>query len=136
MGKPSHKQFILPDGTVIPATEIAEYPFEVRKLAKILHISPGVSQNSLLSTVKFADANYITIFDKDKVNIYGANNSIITVTKGAILRGWQDKNSNLWHIPLVRMLQNLNTNTVLLNCPPRKFLLNQPDPADIVHNPN
>jgi hypothetical protein len=68
-GKPSHKQFILPYGTVIPATDIAEYPFEVKNLAKILHITLGVSQNSLLSTVKFADANYITNFNKDTVNI-------------------------------------------------------------------
>ncbi len=91
-GKPSHKQCILP--SVIPGTEIAEYPFEVRKFAKILHITPGVSQNSLLSTVKFADTNYITIFDKDTVNIYNANYTIITVTKGGILWGWQDKNNN------------------------------------------
>ena len=87
-GKPSHKQFILPDGTVIPATKIAGYPFEVRKLAKILHITPGVSQNSLLSTVKFADANYITISNKDTVTIYNTNDTIITITKGAILWGW------------------------------------------------
>ncbi len=45
MGKPSHKQFNPPDGTIIPATEIAEHPFEVRKLANILQITPGVSQN-------------------------------------------------------------------------------------------
>jgi hypothetical protein len=87
-GKPFHKQFIILDGTVVPATEIAEYPFEFRKLAKILHITLGISQNSLLSTVKFADANYITIFNKDTFNIYNANNTIITITKGAILRGW------------------------------------------------
>ncbi len=124
MGKPSHKQFILLDSTVISATEIANYPFEVRTLAKILHITPGVSQNSLLSTVKFADTNYITIFDKDPVNIYDANNTIITVTKGAILWGLQDKNSNLWHIPLVRMVRILNNNIVLLNCLPSKFLIN------------
>jgi hypothetical protein len=133
-GKPSHKQFILPDGTVIPATKIAGYPFEVRKLAKILHIIPGVSQNSLLSTVKFADATYITIFDKDTVNISDANNTIISITKGAILQGWQDKNSNLWLIPLVRMVWNLNTDTVPLNCLPSKFLLNQPDPAEAAHS--
>jgi hypothetical protein len=117
-----------------PATEIAEYPFEVRKLAKILHITPGVSQNSLVSTAKFADANYITIFNKDTFNIYNANNTIITITKGAILQGLQDKNSNLWRIPLVHMVWNLNTNTVLLNCPPNEFLLNQPDPVEAVHS--
>jgi hypothetical protein len=101
--------------------------------AKILHITLGVSQKSLLSTIKFADANYITIFDKDTVNIYDANNTIITATKGAILQGWQDKNSNLWHIPLVHMVRNHNTDTVLLNRPPCKFLLNQPDPVQAVH---
>jgi hypothetical protein len=133
-GLPSNKQFILPDGTVIPATEIAEYPFDVRKLAKVLHIMPGVSQNSLLSTVKFADANYITIFDNDEVNIYDANNTIITVTKGAILRGWRDTKTNLWRIPLVRMVRNLNTDTVLSNRPPSELLLNRPDPAEAVHS--
>jgi hypothetical protein len=120
-GKPSHKQFILPDGTVIPATEIAEYLFEVRNLAKILHITPGISQNSLLSIVKFADANYITIFIKVTVNIYDTNDTIITPSKGAILWGWRDKSSNLWRIPLVRMVRNLNTNTVLLNIHPASF---------------
>ncbi len=133
-GKPSHKQFILLDGTVTLATEIAEYLSEVRKPIKILHITPGVSQNSLLSTVKFADANYITIFDKDTVNIYNSDNTNITITKVLILRGWWDKNSNLWHIPLVCMVRNLNTDTILLNCPPSEFLLNQPDPEEAVHS--
>jgi hypothetical protein len=32
------------------------------------------------------------------------------------------------------MVQNLNTNTVLLNCSPSTFLLNQPDPAKAVHS--
>jgi hypothetical protein len=131
---PSNKQFILPDGTVIPATEIAEYPFEVRTLAKVLHITPGVSQNSLLSTVKFVDANYITIFDKDEVNIYDANDTIITVTIGAILRGWCNNKTNLWCILLVRMVRNLNTDTVLLTRPPSEFLLKCPDPAEAVHS--
>jgi len=30
-GEPSDKQFTLPSGAVIQATEIAEYPFDVRK---------------------------------------------------------------------------------------------------------
>ena len=58
-GKPSTKEFILPNGDVVPAKEIAECPFDVRKPAKELHITPGISQNSLLSTSKYADANYI-----------------------------------------------------------------------------
>jgi hypothetical protein len=50
-----------------------------------LHITPGITKNSLLITGKFAATNYITIFDKEEVNIYDANNTIIAVTRGAIL---------------------------------------------------
>jgi hypothetical protein len=70
-GEPSDKRFILPSGNVIQATEIAEYPFNIRAPANKLHITPGVSQHLLLSTGKYADANYITVFDKDTVNVYG-----------------------------------------------------------------
>jgi hypothetical protein len=51
-GEPSDKRFILPSGEVIQATEIAEYPFNVRAPANELHITPGVNQHSLLSTGK------------------------------------------------------------------------------------
>jgi hypothetical protein len=77
----------LPSGKIVQATEMAEYPFEVIAPSNELHITPGVSQDSLLSTSKCADANYITVYDKETVNIYDANNTMITVTKGAILRG-------------------------------------------------
>jgi hypothetical protein len=95
-GEPSDKQFILPSGEVVQATEIVEYPFNVRAPANELHITPGVSQHSLLSTGKYADANYITVFDKDTVNVYNANDTIITVTKDAILQGWRDTDNKLW----------------------------------------
>ena len=62
------------------ATEITEYPFQVRDPAKQLHITPGITTNLLLSTNKFAEANYITIFDKEEVNIYDANDTVIAVT--------------------------------------------------------
>jgi hypothetical protein len=123
-GKPSDKQFILPSGQLIQATEKAEYPFNVRAPANELHITPGISQHLLLSTGKYADANYITVFNKDNVNVYNANNTVITVTKKAILRGWQDKDNKLWHIPLVDMVQNQNNNTIIINRPPTKFLPN------------
>ena len=106
----------------------------MRTPANELHITPGVSQNSLLSTVKYADANYITVFDKDEVNIYDANDTVVTVSKGAILRGWRDTNCNLWRIPLVNMVRNLNTDTVLTKRPPSEFLQNRPDPTEAVHS--
>ena len=89
-GEPSDKWFILPSGKVIQATDKSEYPFNVREPANEVHITPRVSQHSLLSTGKYADANYITVFDKDTVNVYDTNDTIITVTRVAILRGWWD----------------------------------------------
>jgi hypothetical protein len=86
-GKPSTKEFILSNGDVVPASEIAEYLFNIRKPAKELHITPGISQNLLLSKLKYAYADYITVFEKDRVNVYDDYNTMITVSREAVLRG-------------------------------------------------
>jgi hypothetical protein len=54
-------------------------------------------------------------FDKEEVNIYDTNNTIIAVTRGAILRGWWDAATKLWHIPLIAVVRNNNTNTIIVN---------------------
>ena len=95
-GKPSTKEFILPNGEVVPATKISEYLFDEQRPAKELHITPGISKNSLLSTSKYADAGYITVFDKDRVNVYDANNTMIAVSREAVLRGWRERGEDLW----------------------------------------
>ncbi len=124
----SKKKFVLPGSKIVNATEIAEYPFKVRALAQELHITPGVTKNSLLSTSKFADANYITIFDKEAVNLYDANDTTITVTRGAILRGFKCPMTGMWRIPLVDLVRNNNTDTVIVNCHPLEFLPAHPPP--------
>jgi hypothetical protein len=101
----SHKIFILPGGDIKQATEVAEYPFKVQDPAQELHITPGITKNLLLSTHKYAAPNYITIFDKEEVNIYDANNTIITVSQVAIIHGWMDTKSDLWRIPLVEVVE-------------------------------
>ncbi len=118
-GRASKKKFVLPGGEIVNATEIAEYPFKIRAPAQELHITPGVTENSLLSTSKFADANYITIFDKEAVNIYDANDTTITVTRGAILCGFKCPMTGMWRIPLVDLVRNNNTDTVIINYPHR-----------------
>jgi hypothetical protein len=87
----------------------------VQEPAQELRITPGITENLLLSTSKFAATNYITIFDKEEVNIYDANDTIITVSRGAILRGWMDTKSNLWRIPVVEVVRNNNTDTIVVN---------------------
>ena len=126
---PSTKEFRLPNGEIVPAKEIAEYPFDVKKPAKELHITPGISKKSLLSTSKYADAGYITIFKKDRVNVYDAHNTLITVSREAVLRGWRESGENLWQIPIVETLRNNNTVTTIVNKPPTEFLPNRPEPS-------
>jgi hypothetical protein len=133
-GEPSDKRFILPSGEVIQATEKADYPFNVRAPANELHVTPGVSQHSLLSTGKYTATNYITVFDKDTVNVYDANDTSITVMRDAILRGWRDTNNKLWCIPLVDMVQNLNTDTIIVNRPPTEFLPNRLPTKEAIYN--
>ncbi len=134
LGRVSGKQFILPNGKVIPFTEIAQYPFDVRSPANKLHITPRVSQRLLLSTGKFANANYITVFNKEMVNIYDANDTIFTISKGAILRGFHDPVLNIYQILLVDMVWNNNTETIIVNHPLTEFLPDQPQPDEAVHN--
>ena len=94
-GLQSNKVFILPSGQSVAASEVAEYPFKVRNPVSKVHITPGVTNNSLMSTNQFAVADYITVFDKEEVNVYDANNVKITVTKGPILRGWRCPSTGL-----------------------------------------
>ena len=74
------------------------------------------------------------MFDKDTVNIYDANDTIITVTKDAILRGWRDTGIKLWQIPLVEVVRNLNTDTIIVNKPPTEFLPDRPPTEEAIHN--
>jgi hypothetical protein len=134
LGQPSDKQFILPSSNVIPATEMAEYPFDLRAPANELHITPGVSQHSLLSTGKFTIANYITVFDKEMVNVYDANDTIFAISRGAILSGFCNPVLNLYRILLVDMVRNNNTDTIIVNRPPMEYLPDQPPTSKAVYN--
>ncbi len=133
-GQVSNKQFVLLGGEIKPRTEITEYLFKVLGLANKLHIMPGITQNLPLSTGHFAAANCITIFNKEEVNIYNANNTIIAVTKGAILQGWWDAATRLWRIPLMAVVRNNNTNTIIVNRPPTELLSERPPLTDAIHN--
>ncbi len=87
-GHQSDKAFCMPNGEVEEASDMDEFQHDVRHPAKNVHIVPGIERNSLLSIPKFADANYIVIFDKDEVNIYDANKTKTIVSHSTILQGW------------------------------------------------
>ena len=136
MGHPSNKQFTLPNGTIVPATELAQHPFKVQPPANELHITPSIIQHSLLSTVKFTDANYITVFDKELVNVYDTNDTVSLSARAQsyVVFATLLLTSITSHIPLVDMVQNNNTNTIIISCLPTEFLLDHPSPQKDIHN--
>ncbi len=113
IGRKSDKAFRMPNWEVEEASNMDELHHNVRHPAKDVHIMPGIERDSLLSIPKFVHANYVAIFDKDEVNIYDANKTIITVSCNAILRGWRCKQTKLWCVPLIKIVKNENTDTVL-----------------------
>jgi hypothetical protein len=86
------------------------------KPAGSVPIVPQV-QNSLLSTSKVVNADYIAIYEKEEVNFYDTKTTKITVLEEAVLKGWQRPAAGLWLLPLVENPVNLNTNTLLLDHP-------------------
>jgi len=132
----SNKIFHMPTGEQAPASNISKYHHELREPARTVDMVPGLVHNSLNSVSKLTDANYFAIFDEEQVNIYDANNTTVTVSRGAILRGWRDKeNKSLWRIPLVKTgvpINNLSTQTVMVDKPPSEYLTNRPPPSEAI----
>jgi hypothetical protein len=87
-GQELDKVFRMPNGKVEEASNIDKFHHDVRHPARYVHIIPGIECKSFLSISKFANTNYIAIFDKDEINIYDANKITIIVSRGTILRGW------------------------------------------------
>jgi hypothetical protein len=133
-GQQSTKSFHMPNGTVEAAMDVDELHHKVCHPAKDIHILPRIEGDLLLSMEKFADANYKAIFDKDKLNIYNANNTKVTLSPSTILCGWQCTDTNFWSVPLVPYLTNNNTETVLCNQPPTEFLPQCPPQLDAIYN--
>jgi len=124
----------MPNGSVEEATALDALQHSLRAPARDIHIAPSIECDSLLSVSKFVDTNCIAIFDKDEVQILDANNTKITVSRVAILRGWWCPDTKLWCIPLVKHVTNANTDTILCDCPPSEFLPERPPPTEAVAN--
>jgi hypothetical protein len=68
------------NGTTSKAGKQAVLKNDLRTSACNADIVPGLAMNSLLSTSKLANANYITVFDKDEVRIFDAELANFKVT--------------------------------------------------------
>jgi hypothetical protein len=133
--KGSSKIFQLPNGTRTPASNMCLLHHNIcQPAARDIHLVPNIPTNLLIRTAKFAESGYITVFDDKKINVYNASNTKVIVTRQAILRGWLGKDANLYRIPLVPIVLNNNTDTVLVRKPPTKFLPVCLPPTKAIHN--
>jgi len=76
----------MPTGNVTQSGDIALLHRDLCNPARTVDMVPGIKNNTLISTSKFADANYISIFDQEEVNVYDANTTKITVSRGSVLK--------------------------------------------------
>jgi hypothetical protein len=116
--------FHLPNGAIAPATTINQIHHGVRVPVHKVNIILSLVGHSLLSTSKFAAAGYTVIYDKDEVNFYNTHTTMITVLADVVLKGWQCPHMNLWHVPLVPLVTNINTDTLILDHPNNHDSLN------------
>ena len=117
-------------GDLAMATTVNKLYHELREPARSVHIVPQV-KDSLFSTGKCVDADYIAIYDKSEVNYYDAKTTKITVSNDAVLKGWRCPKTKLWRVPLVTHPKNVNVNTLLLDHPNKVRKPQQP-----VRSPN
>jgi hypothetical protein len=133
----SHKIFYNANGTVSAAGMKAQLPFNLRALANEAETVPSLAMNSLLSTSKLADANYITIFTKDKVKVFDAETARVDISGEAVMKGWRCPTTKLWRVPLKGNYQNLNTDTTLLSTKATDIILKKQegmDPLEFVNS--
>ena len=103
-------------GNLAPATEVMEMTHKLRAPANDMNVVPGVNE-TLVSGVKMAEADYITVLDKKNVKVYDGKTTYILPTNKPVLQGYWCKHSRLWRIPLKEKIENENTDTKLIQCP-------------------
>ena len=94
---------------IIKLAHELRYPTEEVDLVLVAHYM-------LLSGVNFVDAYYVTVLDKEGINVYDGKTTKIIIAEKAVL-SWYLREYGLWHIPLKKYIQNFNTDTLLIQRP-------------------
>ena len=98
-GEISTKEFTYPQGDIAKATKKMELDLDLRKVALEMNVVPGL-ESTLVSVCKMAEADYITVLDKNEAKIYDGKTVKITVSEKEVLKGWRCKRTGLWRVPL------------------------------------
>ena len=94
-GQMSSKTFMLPDKRTHRATKKMLLKHRLREGAREINIVPGL-HTTLISVPKLADANYVTIFDKNEAKIYDATITNISTTQPPVLTAPRCNDTGLW----------------------------------------
>eukprot|EP00804_Cyclotella_cryptica_P020393 CCRYP_012628-RA/>CCRYP_012628-RA protein AED:0.35 eAED:0.35 QI:0/-1/0/1/-1/1/1/0/376 len=111
--EPSNQIFTFATGEQARAGNQAKQRINLRDQAAHADMVPTLCHNSLISTSKLADANYHTVFTPDEVLVYDGE---VEPTEIPVWKGWRDKDTRRWRIPLTNDITNVNTQAKLLQC--------------------
>jgi len=125
-GRKSTKVFQTPIGHKAPASEIRLLDHDLRSPATEVHMMPELTETTRIGAAKLAEAEYVSIFDNDEVNVYLTHNTVIKVSRSAVLRGYKCPQTRLWRTSLTKNpiteRTNLNTDTVIVDKCPTEYL--------------
>ena len=85
---------------------------------------PTLKHNSLISGPQFSNLNYVIILTPTEVLIYDNDNVKISVSKYTIIRGWCNKLSGMWHLPLQAQVPPTESKYILLKKPSEESITN------------
>ena len=88
--------------------------------------------NNLYSVPKLVQAGHILIFERNKMAVYNARNTKITVSRAAVLSGYYHEGTQLWRIPMVGGATADDIPTLETKSSPQDILRNTP-PAPTEH---
>jgi hypothetical protein len=100
---PSDKVVVTAGGTKLHATNTGLLStLALSKGAREAIVVPGMSQTALMSVATLANNGYTTVFlpGQEGVDIFRANNVVISPTAPPALQGWRD-DRGLWMVPIV-----------------------------------
>ena len=98
-GKKSSKVFMLLDKCTHRATKKMLLKHNLREEAREINIVPGL-HSTLISVPKLADANYVTILDKNEAKIYDMTTTNVSTTQPPVLTAPRCEETGLWKIQL------------------------------------
>jgi hypothetical protein len=98
-GEPSTKVFMLPDKSKIGAICKMLLKHNLRGRAREMNVVLGL-HSTLVSIPKFADANYIMVFDKFKASIYDATTTTLAALAEPVVVAPRCKSTRLWKLDL------------------------------------